>query len=112
MPATTCAIRLTLFTDDDLQPFAWRRLIVDRMAVHDRERRGLDDALALMLRKRLPRVALFRRVQLDAVRTQTLGVGRGQRAKRLEAFAKCRRHGWITVYRRNAGHKIHAAVVL
>src|SRR5215467_4559268 len=101
MPATTCAIRLILFTDDDLQPFAWRRLIVDRMAVHDRERGRLDDALALMLRKPLPRVALLRRVQLDAVRAQALGVRRGQCAKRVEARAKGRRHGWITVYRRH-----------
>src|SRR5689334_10887633 len=111
MPETSCAVSLTgLLTDDDLQPLARRGLIVDRMAVHDRERRRLDEALALMLCNPLPGVALLCRIQLDAIRLQTLGVRRGQRAERLEALAEGRRHGRIIVYRRDARQKIHAAI--
>src|SRR6478672_4833841 len=111
MRATLCATRL-IRTDDDLQPLAGRGLIVDRMAVHDRERRRLDDAFALALGYPLPRIALLRRIQLNAIRLQTLGVRRGERAERLEASAEGGRHGRIIVYRRNPGQKIHAALVL
>src|SRR5438128_9901969 len=99
MPATICAI-LLITADDNLQPLAGSRLIVDRMAVHDRERRRFDKTFALTLGYPLPRVALLRRIQLDAIRLQTFGVRRRKRAERFEASAEGGRHDRIIVYRR------------
>src|SRR5262249_46410545 len=52
-------------TDDDLEAFARRRLVVDGMAVHDGERRRLDEALALLFGHALPRVTRTGPIEVD-----------------------------------------------
>ena len=62
------------------------RLIVDRMAVHDGERRRLQQPVPGVLRDRLPGVALPCRIEADAIRTDALRFGAGHRPERAETL--------------------------
>src|SRR5262245_45566080 len=83
-PATTSNARL--ITDDDLEALARLRLVVDRMPVHDRQRRRLDDSFTLALGDALPRVAGTGGVEADSVGMNVLRLRRGQPAERLQAL--------------------------
>src|SRR6185436_11055277 len=78
------------------------------MAVHDGERRRLDDAFALALGDALPRVALAGGVEIDPVRLQPLGIRLRHRPERLEALRERRRDVRIRVDRRDAGDEVDA----
>src|SRR5947209_2604943 len=81
------------------------------MAVHDSERRRLDDAFALMFGNALPRVARTRRVETDPVGTDAFRVRRREPAERLQTLRKLPDHLLVVVHRCEAGDEIHAAVV-
>src|ERR1044071_6910417 len=59
--------------DDDLHAIAGLRLRAHLVVVHDRERRRVDDALALSHGDRLPRIALLHGVELEPIRAHVRG---------------------------------------
>src|SRR5215470_100540 len=95
-----------LVTDDNLEAFAWCRLVVCGVAVHDGERRSLDDALTLLFGNALPGVARTGRVKADSVGMDALGFRGRQPAKRLQALRKLLDDLRILVDRREPGDQI------
>src|SRR5207247_6625747 len=86
--------------DDDLEALARTRLIVHRVTVHDRERRGFDEPVALAFGYRLPVVAAAGGVEVDAVGTDAFGISGRQRSKRSNARRE-RRLGRVVRLRRS-----------
>src|SRR5438093_13750750 len=81
------------------------------MAVHDRQRRWLDDSLALPFGDALPRVAWTRGVDPDAIGLQAFRVGRRHRAERQDALGERAGDALIVVEGRDAGDEVRRALV-
>src|SRR5581483_712241 len=88
---------------NNLQPFTRPRLIVDRMAVHDRERGRLDDAVSGAGGDRLPGVPRARGVEIDPVRLQPFRVGAGEGTEGIDRVRERRFARVVRVERRDAG---------
>src|SRR5207253_8257675 len=89
---------------------AGARLIVHRMAVHDRERRWLDHAASGTLGDRLPRIAFACGVEIDLVRPNRFGLCTTERPERVDALDECRLDAVVGLLRGDAGDGQHLPI--